>query len=462
MTRAAGSPGASDSLGTSDSPGASNTSGTSDSPDASSRVGLSLRRVSTLWWPLALSWAMMGLEQPLVGAAVARLPDAEVQLAAWGSFAFPVALVVEAPVIMLLAASTELSRDRPSYRALSRVAHGMGLGLTLLHLLVVATPLYHWLAESVLGLPPAVREPARLGLLLMLPWTWAIASRRFHQGVLIRHGQSRAVGWGTALRLCTCCSVLGVGLASGRGPGVAVAATALSCGVLAEAIYAALRVRRVVRALPTTQTRPLLRGWAFLRFYVPLALTPLVTLLVMPVGTASVSRMPDPLPSLAVWPLANAVVFVLQALGLALHEVMVALLDEPGARAPLRRFSVGLLLGTTVALLVLSLPPVAHVWFSVVAGLSPALAAFGASWLWLALPIPATRVAQSWYQGLLVHSRRTQPITEAVVVFAAFGVGVLVVGVREAEWDGLPVVLVAYSLGRVMQTGWLAIRSRGL
>lgn len=157
-------------------------------------VALHMRRVTTLWWPLALSWAMMGLEQPLVAAAVARLPDPAVQLAAWGSFAFPVALVVEAPVIMLLAASTELSRDQAAYRALSRVAHGLGFGLTLLHLLVVATPLFSWLAQHVLQLPPPVREPARMGLLLLLPWTWAIASRRFHQGVLIRHGQSRVVG----------------------------------------------------------------------------------------------------------------------------------------------------------------------------------------------------------------------------------------------------------------------------
>jgi hypothetical protein len=425
-------------------------------------VGLALRRVATLWWPLALSWAMMGIEQPLVGAAVARLPDPEVQLAAWGSFAFPVALVVEAPVIMLLAASTELSRDRAAYRALSRVAHGMGLGLTLLHLLVVATPIFHWLAESVLGLPAAVHEPARLGLVLLLPWTWAIASRRFHQGVLIRHGQSRAVGWGTALRLCTCCAVLGVGLGLGRGPGVAVAATALSCGVLAEAIYAALRVRRVRRALPPEPVRPPLRGRAFVRFYLPLAMTPLVTLVILPVGTAAVSRMPGPLPSLAVWPMANAVVFVLQALGLAFHEVVVALLDEPGARAPLRRFAVGLGLGTTAALALLSVPSVADAWFSVVAGLSPSLAAIGAAALWLALPIPATRVAQSWYQGLLVHSRRTRAITEAVVVFAVVCVSVLVLGVRRAEWPGLPVVLVAYSLGRVLQTGWLALRSRGL
>lgn len=421
-----------------------------------------MRRVATLWWPLALSWAMMGLEQPLVGAAVARLADPEIQLAAWGSFAFSVALVVEAPVIMLLAASTELSRDREAYRALSRVAHGMGLALTLLHLLVVATPLFGWLANDVLGLPLPVHALARLGLALLLPWTWAIASRRFHQGVLIRHGQSRAVGWGTALRLGTCCTVLGVGLACGRWPGVAVAATALSCGVLAEALFAAVRVQRVRRALPTEPLRPLLRGRAFWRFYLPLAMTPLVTLVILPVGTAAVSRMPDPLPSLAVWPMANAVVFVLQALGLALHEVVVALLDEPGARAPLRRFAVGLAVATTAALALLAIPPVAHGWFSGVAGLPPSLAAMGAATLWLALPIPATRVAQSWYQGLLVHQRRTRAITEAVVVFAVVCVSVLVVGVQRAEWVGLPVMLVAYSCGRILQTGWLALRARGL
>ena len=436
-------------------------------------MGLQLRRVATTWWPLALSWGMMGLEQPLVGAVVARLPDPAVQLAAWGSFAFPVALVVEAPIIMLLAASTELSRDRASYRALRRVAHGLGLGLTLVHLLVVATPLFDWLAASVLGLPPPVRGPAREGLLLLLPWTWAIASRRFHQGALIRHGHSRAVGWGTGLRLLVTSSVLGLGLGlggAGGGPplleaasGVRVAALALSCGVLAEAAYAAVRVQRVRRALPPPdRERPPLRGAAFWRFYVPLAMTPLVTLVILPVGTAAVSRMPDPLPSLAVWPVVNAVVFVLQALGLALNEVVVALLDEPNARPPLRRFTVLLALGATGVLALLSLTPLADAWFRGVAGLSPALAAMGAGALWLALPIPAMRVLQSWYQGLLVNARRTRAIPEAVVAFAGSCCAVLLLGVHVARWEGLQVMLVAYSLGRVLQTLWLVLRARGL
>lgn len=436
-------------------------------------VALGLRRVATMWWPLALSWGMMGLEQPLLSAAVARLPDPAVQLAAWGSVAFPMALVVEAPIIMLLAASTELSRDRSSYRALQRVAHGLGLVLTLVHLLVALTPAFDWLAATVLEVPPPVRGPAREGLILLLPWTWAIASRRFHQGALIRHGRSRAVGWGTGLRLLVTSSVLGIGLllggAGGGEPllsavsGVRVAALALSCGVLAEAVFAAVKVRPVRRALPPPDPgRPPLRGAAFWRFYVPLAMTPLVTLVILPVGTAAVSRMPEALPSLAVWPVANAVVFVLQALGLALNEVVVALLDEPGARSSLRRFTLGLALGATVVLGLLALTPLAGVWFRGVAGLSPALAAMGSTTLWMALPIPAMRVVQSWYQGLLVHARRTRGITEAVVVFATTCCGVLLFGVHEARWDGLTVVLVAYTLGRITQTAWLALRARRL
>ena len=72
---------------------------------------LSLQDVRAAWWPLAVSWLMMAVEQPAIAAVVARLPDPEVGLGAYGGVVFPIALVVEAPVIMLLAASTELSRD---------------------------------------------------------------------------------------------------------------------------------------------------------------------------------------------------------------------------------------------------------------------------------------------------------------------------------------------------------------
>src|SRR5262245_14840636 len=111
------------------------------------------------------------MELPLVSAAVARLPDARVHLAAYAGVVFPVALLIESPIIMLLSASTALSRDRQAYRALRRFMHGAGAALTALHALVAFTPLYDVVAVSVLGAPAEVLEPGRLGLRIMLPWT---------------------------------------------------------------------------------------------------------------------------------------------------------------------------------------------------------------------------------------------------------------------------------------------------
>src|SRR5438552_14302416 len=64
------------------------------------------------WWPLAASWILMGLEVPAVSAVIARLPQPTVGLAAYGGIVMPVSMFIEGPIIMLLAASTALSRDR--------------------------------------------------------------------------------------------------------------------------------------------------------------------------------------------------------------------------------------------------------------------------------------------------------------------------------------------------------------
>ncbi len=78
---------------------------------------LSFSHIFKTWWPLAVSWLFMGLEQPLVGAVIARLAEPTINLAALGGVVFPVALIIEAPVIMLLAASTALSKDWASYKS---------------------------------------------------------------------------------------------------------------------------------------------------------------------------------------------------------------------------------------------------------------------------------------------------------------------------------------------------------
>ncbi|MBC8242972.1 MAG: hypothetical protein H8E20_01145, partial [Verrucomicrobia bacterium] len=125
---------------------------------------VTIRDVWKTWYPLALSWLMMGIELPLLSAVVARLANPEVNLGAYGGVVFPLALLIEAPIIMLLTASTKLSRDLASYKKLWRFMMLAGGGLSALHLLVAVTPLFDWLAGGLPGVEGDILEASTLSL----------------------------------------------------------------------------------------------------------------------------------------------------------------------------------------------------------------------------------------------------------------------------------------------------------
>ncbi len=423
---------------------------------------LTLSRIAATWWPLAASWLLMGAEMPALSAVIARLAEPEINLAAYGGIVWPLALIIESPIIMLLAGSTALSKDWASYRKVWNYMQGAGALLTVLHLLVALTPLYYVVVRGILGVPEAIIEPARLGLIIMTPWTWAISYRRFNQGVLIRFGHSRSVGVGTMIRLATNMTVLLIGLAVRTIPGIVVASAGMAAAVLSEALYVGIRVRPVLKyelaAQPPVQ--PPLTYRAFFMFYIPLVLTSLLTLLAQPIGSAALSRMPQALTSLAVWPVVSGLIFMSRGLGVALNEVVVALLDEPGARQALRRFMMLLAVGTTVGMALVAATPLSRLWFQEASALSPELAAMAQLGFWVGLPMPALTALQSWYQGAILHSRRTRGITESVVIFLAVSAAVLSGGVAWGRVTGLYVGLAGLVAATLAQTVWLWWRAR--
>jgi hypothetical protein len=423
---------------------------------------LGTRRVLAVWWPLAASWLLMALEGPAISAVVARLADPEIHLAAYGGVIFPLSLLIEAPIIMLLAASTALSRDLPSYRKIRRFMHGTSAALTLLHVLVAFTPLYDLVVGGIIRPPAEVIEPARLGLMIMLPWTWTIAYRRFNQGVLIRHGHSLSVGIGTLVRLSCNGILLALGYLLGEWSGVVVATAATIAGVSGEALFVALRVRPVIRReVPEAATSGKeLTLRAFLRFYIPLSLTSLILLGARPIVSAMISRMPEALASLAVLPVVTSVTFLLRSFGVAYNEVVVALIDEEGTAPTLRRVALALGAITSLALMLIAVTPLSRAWFGVVMGLSPTLTSLSRTAVLFALPLPALSVAQSWFQGLILHSRQTRGVTEAVVIYLVFSTTLLATGIALANAPGIYYGVLAMSVGELVRAAWLGWRSQ--
>jgi hypothetical protein len=421
-----------------------------------------LSRIIRVWWPLAASWFLMGIELPAVTGIIARLPDPEIHLAAYGGVVFPLSLIIEAPIIMLLAASTALSKDWASYLKLRRFMMAAGGGLTLLHVLIAFTPLYYFVVEGILNAPQEIVAPARIGLMIMTPWTWSIAYRRFNQGVMIRFGYSRLVGVGTLIRLGTNAVVLAIGYLSGDLPGIIVGASAVATAVVAESAFIGFAVRPVLRnelrQAPPVKEPVTLRG--FLVFYIPLALTSLLLLVVQPMGSAAINRMPMAISSLAAWPAVSGLIFMLRSVGMAFNEVVVALLDEPSAVRSLQKFSLYLASITTIALAVVVFTPISSLWFERVMALSPELTHLAESSLWFGLLLPGLNVYQSWYQGAIVNGRHTRGITEAVVIYLLSSAVLLAAGVLYGRIPGIYVAMGAYSLSMLAQTIWLWYRSQ--
>jgi hypothetical protein len=404
----------------------------------------------------------MGVELPAVSAFVARMPNPAINLAAYGGIVFPLALIIESPIIMLLAASTALSKDEPSYNLIRRFMLITAAALTGLHILIAFTPLYYFVAESLLGAPEVIVEPGRIGLMIMTPWTFSIAYRRFNQGVLIRYNHSKKVGVGTIVRLTADLIVLVIGYSIGSIQGIVVATVAVSAGVISEAIYSGIVVRPVVQQQVKTSPliKPPLTLKNFLRFYIPLVLTSLLNLMVLPLGSAALSRMPAALPSLAVWPVISGLTFMFRSVGVAYNEVVVALLEEPRSTRSLRRFSVILTGVTTSLILIMALTPLSLLWFNILSGLEPQLADMASIGLILAIPTAGFAVLQSWYQGLILHGGRTRSITEAVVLFLGSIVILLWIGVAYGEVTGLYWGLASFTIAMFLQTLWLWFRSR--
>jgi hypothetical protein len=364
---------------------------------------------------------------------------------------------------MLLAASTALSKDWASYVKIRRFMMITSFGLTLLHVMIAFTPLYYVVVQLILGVPQEIVEPAHIGLMIMIPWTWSIAYRRFHQGVLIRFGHSKAVSVGTIIRMSADILVLGTGYLIGSIPGVIVATSAVAAGVICEAVYVGIIVQPVLKyelkPTPPLQTPLTLR--AFFSFYIPLVMTSLLSLLVQPIGSAALSRMPQALESLAAWSVVSGLVFMLRSFGIAYNEVVVALLDETRLVKKLWRFAISMILVTSGIWLLIIATPLSHFWFRTVSALPNDLAQLAQRVIWITLPMPALAVLQSWYQGAILHSHKTRGITEAVVIYLAVNLTTLWLGVQWGKVTGLYIGLASFVLSTFAQTAWLWYRSRG-
>ena len=404
---------------------------------------------------------MMAAEGPFLAAMIARMPGPEFNLGAYG-VAFALAILIEAPVIMLMSAATSLVKDRISYLKMRNFSRGLILGTTLLLLIVLVPGVYRWLTETLLQLPTEVADLTYGALWFFLPWPSAIGYRRFLQGVLIRAGKTRLVAMGTLIRLfaMTVAALLGYLLLD--IPGAWIGGLALGTGVTVEAIAARFMAAETVRELLAEETDS---GYtartvtyrAIATFYLPLALTSMIGLTIQPLLTFFMGRSVAPVESLAVYPVVHSLSFFFRSMGFAYQDAAIALIGEQFEHyRELRRFCFTLGAVATAGLALVAFTPLFQLWFITLSGLTPELTSFALIPARIIVPLPFLSVLLSFQRAILVEGRRTQHITWASVIevtavavlFLTLGFGFEVVGATAA--------FTAFLGGRLLSTVYLA------
>jgi hypothetical protein len=421
---------------------------------------LSQKSIFFFWLPLAATWIMMSVEGPFLAAVIARLADPRFNLAAHG-VAFAFALLIEAPVIMMMSASTALAEDRLSYRRLRNFIFALNGVVTGAQLLILIPPVFRFIMLDLVAVPTEVADLTYGALWLLLPWPGAIGYRRFFHGVMIRDGKTRLVAMGTIIRLTSMATTGLVLFFLFQPPGAWVGAASLSVGVMTEAIASrVMAAGSIARLLNTvegsgSEYEELTYG-GILRFYYPLALTSMIGLAAQPMMTFFMGRAAAPVESLAAFPVVISLTFIFRSMGLSFQETGIALMGRHFEHfRPLAKFAGVLALCASGGLALVAFTPLADFWFVTVSGLSPDLAAVAIPATAILAPIPFLSVLLSFQRGILVVSRRTRPITIATALEVT-GIALLfpLLG-WHLGWVGVTAAAASILLGRLAANTYL-------
>jgi hypothetical protein len=417
---------------------------------------LTYRKIFLFWVPLALTWLMMSIEQPILIAFIARLDDAKFNLAAFG-IAGSFAMIIEAPVIMLMSASTALVRGRHSYRKLRRFTDILNAVITAIQLVILIPPVFRFIVIDLMDVPEEVARLAHVALFIFLPWAASIGYRRFFQGILIRHNLTRKVTYGTTVRLVVIV-VVGLLLYTAGVNGAYVGAGAMSLAVLLEAVATRLMADRTIKSLLKKEDAENggMRLRSISKFYYPLALTSVLSLGVHPFVTFFLGRSHMAVESLAVLPVVNSLVFLFRSPGLSFQEVNIALIGERKENfCRLRNFALYLGVAVTVLISVLAFTPLADLWFIKISGLSTELAGLSYLPLKIMILLPALTVLLNYQRATLIIKGNTGPISVATAVELVSIIVVLLVCVVFLNLIGVVAAALAFMAGKSMSNIYL-------
>ena len=81
-----------------------------------------------------------------------------------------IALIIEAPVIMMMSASTALVKNYHSFKKLRNFTYSLNILLTVLMLIFIIPPIFYFITIDLIALPFEAAHLTHFAVIILLPW----------------------------------------------------------------------------------------------------------------------------------------------------------------------------------------------------------------------------------------------------------------------------------------------------
>jgi hypothetical protein len=161
-----------------------------------------MREIFLFWMSLASTSFFMALELPICTAAISRLDNVEINLAAIGIIS-SFSLFVQSPVLRILSLPLIFMNDKNSFKILRKFCVIFCILISIMFFILSSDLIFRNYISTQLNLSLELTNLIQKGLYVWSIFPLIIGLRRFYQGILLCAHEPNKIAYSTAIRLST-------------------------------------------------------------------------------------------------------------------------------------------------------------------------------------------------------------------------------------------------------------------
>ncbi|WP_456275259.1 multi antimicrobial extrusion protein MatE [Bacillus sp. AK128] len=283
---------------------------------------LTLRTLLFFFIPLGVSASLVTLSHIIINSTLARAIDSEVVIA---SYAIAMSLfgITERLAVILRQTCTTLVRDQESFKKMTTFAVYIILSLLAVSLIIAYTSIGDFVFSTIFGAQAGMVEQIK-GIYQVLIFVTIFSGLRcLAQGIIIFNRQTKWLTIGMMIRLTAMYALSIYFIQTGNISGKTGAVVFL-VGMIIECVVSLIEAKSLARKMPTTSSIDKIKSKSeIFRFYSPLMLSSIITVLIGPITNIFLGKTGDIALAIASFTIALSITHLFLSFFSYTHQIVI-------------------------------------------------------------------------------------------------------------------------------------------